>query len=126
MADPFSITGSAVGVISLGLTVFSGLLQYYGDWKDSEKDIAATYTSIEGLTKAFMLIKDTLEGQSFRRDMVDGVTESLNSCSAGVKRLERKVAKIRRTTPDKPCEKLRTHARENSVSLQEEHVDQAS
>lgn len=114
MADPFSITGSAVGVISLGLTVFSGLLQYYGDWKDSEKDIAATYTSIEGLTKAFMLIKDTLEGQSFRRDMVAGVTESLSSCSAGVKRLETKVAKIRRATPDKPGEKLRAHARKTA------------
>lgn len=111
MADPFSITGSAVGVISLGLTVLSGLLQYYGDWKDSEQDIAATYTSIEGLTKTFMLIKDTLEGQSFRREIVDRVTESSDSCSAGVQSLEKKLAKIRGATPDKPGEKLRAHAR---------------
>ncbi len=111
MADPISITGSAVGVISFGLTVFSGLLQYYGDWKDSERDIAATYTSIEGLTKTFMLIKDTLEGQSFRRDIVDRVLESLNSCSTGVQSLEKKLAKIRSATPEKPGEKLRVHAR---------------
>lgn len=111
MADPFSITGSAVGIISLGLTVFSGLLQYYSDWKDSEKDIAATYTSIERLTKTFMLIKDTLEGRSFRRDIVDRVSESLNSCSAGVQSLEKKLAKIRSATPDTLGEKVRVHAR---------------
>lgn len=111
MADPFSVTGSAVGVISLGLTVFSGLLQYYGSWKDSEREIAATYSSIEELTKTLMLIRDTLEGQSFRRSNVDRVTESLDSCSAGVQSLEKKLAKIRATTPYKPGEKIRAHAR---------------
>lgn len=111
MADPFSIAGSGVSVISLGLTVLSGLLQYYGDWKGSEKDIAATYTSIEGLTKTFMLIKDTIDGQAFRRDIVERVTESLDSCSAGVQSLEKKLAKIRKATPDKPGEKFRAHAR---------------
>ena len=111
MADPFSVTGSAVGVISLGLKVFSGLLQYYADWKDSEKDLAATYTSIEGLTKTLILIRDTLDGQSFRRGIVDGVTESLDSCFGGVQTLEKKLAKIRQATSDKPGEKLRAHVR---------------
>ena len=37
MADPLSISASVAGLVSLGLTVCSGILQYYGAWKGSEE-----------------------------------------------------------------------------------------
>jgi hypothetical protein len=39
MGDPFSVAGSAVGVISLGLTVCQGLLTYYGQFKAYDEEI---------------------------------------------------------------------------------------
>ena len=39
MGDPFSVAGSAVGVISLGLAICQSLISYYGSWKAYDDEI---------------------------------------------------------------------------------------
>jgi hypothetical protein len=42
MSDPFSAAASAVGIISLGLQVCSGIVTFYSQWKDYDDDIVST------------------------------------------------------------------------------------
>jgi hypothetical protein len=39
MTDPFSVAGSAVGVVSLGITVCQGLTTYYGKFKSFHGEV---------------------------------------------------------------------------------------
>ena len=84
MADPPSIAASAAGLVSLGLTVCSGLLQYYSTWKDSQFDVLNMYESLEALRKTFRLLDEKIQNPLFSRETVERVTESIISCAAGI------------------------------------------
>jgi hypothetical protein len=49
MSDPLSVASSVIGIVSLGLTVTSGLLQYYSAWKDFDDDVKKTFALIQTL-----------------------------------------------------------------------------
>lgn len=99
MTDPFSITASAAGLVSLGLTVCSGLLDYYRAWKDQHSDISTMCESIETLDRTFELLDEKVHHPLLDRKSVDRVTESIISCAAGVQGLKAKLDKIRNTKP---------------------------
>lgn len=60
MADPASIIGTAVGVISLGIQVCQGLVSYYEKWKSLDDDIAHLHASIDGLRITLENLKNIL------------------------------------------------------------------
>lgn len=111
MGDPFSIASGAAGVVSLGITVCSGLLDYYSSWKDSDKNIATMYASLEGLTKTFKLIRDTIGRSSFAADVAERVLESTKSCEDGVNGLEKRLKKLGDPNSAGLESKIRIHAR---------------
>ena len=49
MADPFSITGTTVGIISLGIQVCRGLVQYYSRFRTYHEDIDVVIQRLEGI-----------------------------------------------------------------------------
>ena len=97
MTDPFSVASGVLSVVSVGLTVCQGLLQYYGSWKDSQKDVAAMCASLEGLTKTFRLVEGTIKDRHFSQAIVDRVTESIDLCETGVDELDAKLLKVKMT-----------------------------
>ncbi|ERF68520.1 hypothetical protein EPUS_05659 [Endocarpon pusillum Z07020] len=99
MGDPFSIVAGAAGIVSLGLTVCSGLLEYYGSWQDSASDVVTMCESLEALTKTFQLLDEKVRHPLLDRASVDRVTESIISCAAGVQKLKSKLDKIRDVKP---------------------------
>lgn len=111
MGDPFSIASGAAGVVSLGITVCSGLLDYYSSWKDSDKNIATMYASLEGLTKTFKLMRDTIGRSSFAPDVAERVLESTKSCEDGVNGLEKRLKKLGDPNSAGLESKIRIHAR---------------
>jgi ankyrin repeat domain-containing protein 50 len=112
MTDPFSVAGSAVGVISLGLTVCQGLLDYYGSWKDYSSDIEATFNSLAGLTSTLRLLEATINRRHLDPEAVVRVQESIISCEDGIGNLERKLKKVQGIQlPSGLKDKLRSQAR---------------
>ena len=99
MTDPLSISASAAGLVSLGLTVCSGLLDYYDEWKDQHSDISTMCASLETLDRTFKLLDEKVHHPLLDRKSVDRVTESIISCAAGVQGLKAKLDKIRNTKP---------------------------
>ena len=110
MGDPFSVASSTVGVISLGLTVTQGLLQYYGAWKDYTQDLTITHATVEELSKTFMSIKTTVDNLPFHSELLKRVEESLELCKNGMGMLEKKYTKIRGVAvPTGIREKIQKH-----------------
>ena len=95
MSDPLSIAAGAAGLVSLGLTVCSGLLDYYKAWKDQGSDVSTMYKSLEALNRMFELLEEKVRHPLLDRKSVDRVTDSIISCAAGVQGLRFKLDKIR-------------------------------
>ncbi|CEL01110.1 hypothetical protein ASPCAL00702 [Aspergillus calidoustus] len=65
MADPFSIAGSTVGVISLGLQVCGLLITYCRSVKDADQDIRSIPNKASGLRVPLKTLRDILEEYEF-------------------------------------------------------------
>lgn len=92
--DPLSIATSVTGLLSVGITVCNGLLEYYSSWKDAEEDVSRMYNSIEALSKTLILIELSIQHKSFNRDVVVRVEESIASTQRGLESLRKKLDKI--------------------------------
>lgn len=99
MGDPLTIAASTAGLVSLGLTVCSGLLDYYNAWKDQPSDVSEMCQSLLALNKTFGLLDERVRYPLLDRKSVDLVTESIISCAAGVQGLRSKLDKIRNAKP---------------------------
>ena len=105
MSDPLSVTASAAGLISLGLTVCSGILEYYSAWKDQPSDVSAMCESLIALNKTFELLDEKIRHPLLDRKSVDRVNESIISGAAAIQGLRSKLDKIRKA---KTCRLFRS------------------
>ena len=86
----FAAAGSAVGVISLGLQVCSGLVKYFHAYKDYGKDAVTIIRRIESLSNLLEYLDSVLRHSSF--DDSHGarlVDDQILSCSEEINELER-------------------------------------
>ena len=61
MADPFSVAGSAVGVVALGLEVCKGLVWYIGHVKDEKQEVSQIADRLDQLADMLEKLKTTLD-----------------------------------------------------------------
>jgi hypothetical protein len=100
MTDPFSVAGSAVGVISLGLTVCQGLLAYYGPFKDYDEQIQDVSNRIKSFNSTLKASEDVLaNAQVFSSTLTaQSATVAFDcifNCHEGLKRLKNMLDKCR-------------------------------
>lgn len=93
MADPFSVTGSAVGVISLGLTVCQGLLAYYGQFKafhEQIDEVTDRMATLETILKALqhVLINASVLSTCETAPSAAAAIDSILKCHEGLNKLE--------------------------------------
>ena len=100
MTDPFSITSSAAGVISLGLTISGGLLDYYESYKSSGATVTAMYTQLEALASTLALLNKVIDRGHAHLDpeVARRAEESIDGCREGMSKLERKLSKVQNAT----------------------------
>lgn len=84
MAEFVGVIGSAVGILSFGLTISQGLIKYYSTWKDNGNDISKMLSSMESLTKTFELLKDILIRGDFPESQVKNVSDWIEKCEESV------------------------------------------
>lgn len=88
------IAGSAVGIISLGIQVCSGIVRYYEFWKDSRKDVATMCQSVESLGKTLEILLVTLNNEDLSETAAKNVSSSIAACKVGIDELNSKLAKV--------------------------------
>ena len=96
--EALGLSSGAAGLISLGLTVCQGLLDYYHSWKNAEDQVAQMYASIQALTETLKLLASAIEPEVFSRSSVQRVDESIKSAERGLQSLGKKLDKIHNVT----------------------------
>lgn len=61
MGHPFSVAGSAVGVVSLGLQVCQGPASYIDKYKSADKEVNNIKCKVEGLNLILQELSDLLK-----------------------------------------------------------------
>lgn len=94
MADPFSAGGSAVGIISLGITVCHGILAYYGPFRAFQEEIRLVALKTESLSRILralrgMIVDARLLDASSTAETTKVAVDLILSCQEALCRLER-------------------------------------
>ena len=92
--EALGLSSAAAGLISLGLTICQGLLDYYHSYKDAENQVAHMYASIEALTETFRLLESAIGPKIFSRGSVQKIEQSISSAESGLQSLQKKLDKI--------------------------------
>lgn len=99
--EVLGVASGAAGILSLGIAVCQGLLQYYGSWKDAESDVAGMYESIEALTQIFIILLPAIEHKEINSSVVALIENNVASCQQGIEQLQKKLDKVK-ITPLRP------------------------
>ncbi len=67
MADPLSVAGSAVGIVSLGIQVCQGLVSYLRSVQGRRHEIATCLKDVQGLVSVFSSLNDVLPSLAKQR-----------------------------------------------------------
>jgi len=93
MAEFAAATGAA-GLISLGLQVCGGLVQYYSAWKDSDRETAVLCTRAQSLAQTLELLMSILHtSQGNQSIAITAVEASVVACAGAIQRLQIILAK---------------------------------
>lgn len=91
MADPVSVAGTAVGVISLGIQVTQSLVNFYNSYKGQKSDLAHTTERLDGLLEILQSLQKTLSDRKFQADersFLEGVETSIKNCEELIEELQ--------------------------------------
>ncbi|OJJ04023.1 hypothetical protein ASPVEDRAFT_73591 [Aspergillus versicolor CBS 583.65] len=104
MAELFSVAGSAVGVISLGLMVSQGFLAYYGPYKSFHEEIETVTTRVEALKRILTVIQTlTTEANLLNCPSVAQSTQiakdTILSCKSALQKLQGVLNRLCASTP---------------------------
>lgn len=96
MTDPFSVVGSAVGVVSLGITACKGLVWYINSAADAKENTASISARLDSLVKALDLLEKVVEGLDSSQ-CASATSAVASACSAAVASIRKKLGKPDRT-----------------------------
>ena len=92
LAEALAVPAGVAGLLSLGVVVCGGLVEYYDCWRNMPQDVKDIHGSLEALRKTFTLLSDKLKHPPFGANVVLRVTESITSCKGGIEALQSELA----------------------------------
>ena len=115
MSDPISVTGTVVGVISLGIQVSQSLVNFYNSYKGQNSDLAHTTDKLNSLLEIFQSLKKTLSDRKFladEQDLVKNVETSIQNCDEVIHELQEEVQKFNKTSSKGPLATIKIAGRQ--------------
>ena len=101
MADPLSVAGSVVGVISLGIQVTLSLINFYNSYKCQDSDLVSITKKLEGLLEIFQCLEKTLLDRNFQADersLIKSIETSIENCDELIQELQDECRKFSKTS----------------------------
>ena len=101
MADPLTITGTTVGVISLGIQVTQSLVNFYDSYKGQDLELLHMREGLEGLLDIFRCLDDTLSDRKFQAgegSLVENIERSIRNCDELIQELQDECLKVKETS----------------------------
>jgi ankyrin repeat domain-containing protein 50 len=97
------IVSGAVGLVSFGIQITQGLLEYYGSWKDQDTDVSDMCASLDSLLRALTILRETKQRHATSSMQVENsVEEIVNRVDEAMKKLDDELRKVRGTEYPKP------------------------
>jgi hypothetical protein len=129
MSDPVSLAGTAVGIVSLGLSVCQGLVSYYSTFRDYSKETKNMLQKLEGLKDVLQVLEDFFQYHDDLRTETAAVKtakRNILACKRGLGQLEDIMDKCK-ATPVKPERDFLNRAlypfRRDTIKAVLEHVE---
>lgn len=98
MADPLSIAGTALGVISLALQVREEIASYCKAWRGAQEDIQDVANKAEGLAVPLRALQEIIQNtQLTNPDIAADLLSKVQILQVGVERVQ---ASVRKCRPD--------------------------
>lgn len=97
MADPFSITAGAAGLLSLALTMTEALVKYYDAYRNRGIELKEMTTKLEALLKDLKILEDVIEERKWRSDekkIREAIEESISKSADAIQGLQEEVQKF--------------------------------
>ena len=117
------VAASVVGIISFGIKLTQGLLQYYGSWRDQDSNVADMCASLDSLSRTLAVLSETIQRHDPpNMSMQKRVVESVDGVNIAMKKLEDELKKVQNTEPLKPGVRaaMRRHVRRALYPFKEE------
>ena len=92
------VAGTAVGVVSLGIKVCKGLIDYYQSYRNCRKDIAQMLSSVESLLGVLRNIEDVVTAETRRSGpgpFTDSVAAQILRCKKAIDNLSAELEKFK-------------------------------
>jgi len=108
--DPLSLAASVVGIISLGIQVTQGLVDFYSAYSSQKSDIAHTLKKLDRLLDVLKTLREQLGGREFSENeqaLHDNITSAVQDCDECVRELQSELDRFK----DKSAEGKRAAAR---------------
>ena len=91
----FAAASSAAGLISLGLEVCTGLINYCSAWKSYDKDHQAALTRLKGLCNVLEVLHQVLRSSDLvNRPSFQIVQDNILGCASAINNLEELAKKL--------------------------------
>ena len=124
MAEPLSIASGAAGLVSLGISVCHGLLEYYQSYRQSGIAVENMYTQLISLSRTLGLIEGVLSSTTTPWDPETRARaeESIEVCRSATQALDKKLRKVKVSSAigkSEPTEKIRSFVHKASFPFRE-------
>ena len=124
MADPFSVAGGVVGVVTLAITACQGVISYYNTWETQDQNISDAKGKIERLQNSLSALKDVLPKISSSSAIAQHVEQCVRCCEEGTSRLEHFLGKCRKNpAPVSLRDKIRVCRQQALFPFRESSLD---
>lgn len=100
MADPLSVTASAIGIVTFGLAICKRVSAIYESAKDSRGDVRALCESTNTLKKTLTILQNVLRESQLLGDAAQSARDCIIRCEGGLTLLSKKLDKISRLSSD--------------------------
>lgn len=104
MADPLSITGSAAGLITLGIQVTQSLVNFYNSYKDIDSDLVGIAQKLEVLLEVFSSLDKAISNRNFQedeRDLIKNIETSIRSWEGLIQELHDECKNFSKTSSNR-------------------------
>jgi phosphotransferase system IIB component len=88
------VAAGVVGIISFGIQISQGILEYYGSWKDQDSEIVKMCASLDNLSGSLAVLSHAVQRHAPRPSILDIVAKNMNRVNVDMKRLEVELKKV--------------------------------
>lgn len=107
---------SVAGLVSLGITVSQGILDYYEAYRGFQDHVKGLCESIEALGRTLVAILNISSGGNLlSNDILDIVARNVRACQSGIEQLQRKLDKIKMVPSDSTLKSRFTNTKRRTL-----------